>query len=87
MDTKLRVTFAIDDEEGVEEIELMLDELDEMTKLDEETELGLEEDGDPEEELALGCENVISNPLRIKSSRRIAPGNLNLFIKIFPFLY
>jgi hypothetical protein len=81
------VTFAIDDEGGVEEVELLLDELDEMTKVDEEAELPLEEAGNPEEELELGCENVISKPLRIKSSKRIAPGNLNLFIKLFLFLY
>jgi hypothetical protein len=79
------VTFAIDDEEGVEEIELILDELDEMTKVDEEAELGLEEAGDPEEELELGCKNVMSKPLRIKRSKSIAPGNLNLFIKLFLF--
>jgi hypothetical protein len=79
------VTFAIDEEGGVEEVELILDELDEMTKLDEETELGLEEAGEPEDELELGCKNVMSKPLRIKRSKSIAPGNLYLFMKLFLF--
>ena len=96
LETKLMVTFAIDDEEGVDEgvellelellvkVELLVDELDGASEL-EEVELVMEEDGISEEPWVLGCKMTNTAPVGINKSKKMttAINNLDLNMLVF----
>jgi hypothetical protein len=98
LETKLKVTFAIDDEEGVDEgvellelellveVELLIDELDGASEL-EEVELVMEEDGISEEPWVLGCKMTNTAPVEINKSKKMttAINNLDLNMLVFSF--
>jgi len=95
------VTFAIDDEEGVDEgvellelellveVELMVDELDGATELEEVIELVIEEVGISEEAWVLGCKMTKTTPVGINVSKKMTMtiNNLDLNMLVFSFYW
>jgi hypothetical protein len=101
LETKLKVTFAIDDEEGVDEgvellelellveVELLVDELDGATELEEVIELVMEEVGISEEAWVLGCKMTKTTPVGINVSKKktMTINNLDLNMLVFSFYW